>query len=153
MSWRLLKWFWRDPEPEEPAFVLVGRESTVFVNAPSDTLRVTTMSEQEYPTFPKAHDPDNVSARNLDIGWLLQKLGGAFSSASFTASAEVTTPPPATTPDDLVVSLVAYDTASKRVSFRISGGTRGVRYLITMRLVLTDGRSEDVSVWQLVRDR
>jgi hypothetical protein len=157
MGWRILRWLWRSPPaPPLSAFVLCGREATVFMPAPNDTLELT-MSEQFTPEVGAAHDLHDEASRNIGIGGILRKVGGTYASAEITLSDDLDytqTPPVAINPDSLLlISAIAFDPTTQRVSFRLTEGTRGVKYLLQLRLFLTDGRHYDFSFWQRVRDK
>lgn len=102
------------------------------------------MSEEEIPSFRRSHDPDDTASRNFRIGGLLRRVSGTVQDVTVTV---------AEGPDSLLlVSDVIYDVTTHRVSFRITGGTRGARYRIQVRILLTDTRRYDASAWQAVRD-
>lgn len=97
------------------------------------------------PTFRSGHDPDDVLGRNLGIGGILRRIAGVYASATVTVVAG---------PDSsLTISDVAFDATKARVSFLPHGGTDGGKYKLLLRVILTDGRQFDRSVWLLVRNR
>lgn len=113
------------------------------------------MSSEWIPQFGSSHDPDDSASRNVDIGGLLRGVGGVYQSASVFLDAS-------NTDTDLVISVVAYDAAKQRVSWRQIGGTRTNRaldgdgitmregYRIVVRVTLVDGRHYDRSVFQRI---
>lgn len=111
------------------------------------------MSTEFIPEFRKSHDPDDTATRNLGIGGVLRRVNGQYANCAVTLSDDVDEKGNPYNPDAaLQISGVAYDPTTQRVSFRVTGGTRGVKYLIRLRLFLTDSRQYDNSVWLKVRD-
>lgn len=86
-------------------------------------------------------DPAEVCSRNFLLAKLLAKVGGSYQIATVDVNAD--------SPDDaLVISNVAYSSALKRVSFRLTGGTAAVVYKLTCMITLTDGRQYVRSAYQ-----
>lgn len=110
------------------------------------------MIDEEIPEF-GSHDPDDSAARNVEIGALLRRIGGTYADADVFLDAS-------NTDADLVISVIAYDETKQKVSWRQTGGTAtnkaldgdGVTmregYRIVVRVLLTDGRHHDQSVFQ-----
>lgn len=111
---------------------------------------------EEIPTFRATHDPDDIASRNVDLAGWLRRIGGTVYGLP------VVDLDPSGCPDAaLLISAVAYDATKQRVSFRITGGTLAVpvapattvalsKYLLRIRVTLTDGRRYDRSVWQQI---
>ncbi len=115
------------------------------------------MSSEEIPQFGTSHDPDDLPSRNIEIGGLLRRVGGTYASVSVFLDSS-------NTDSALVISVVAYDAVTQKVSWRQTGGSKtnqaldgdGVTmrlgYRIVVRITLTDGRHYDQSVFQLIAD-
>lgn len=115
------------------------------------------MTAYQIAKFETSHDPDDVAARNVEIGGLLRRVSGTYDTAEVVLhSSNVDT--------DLTITAIAYDPASQKISWRQTGGTRtnkaldgdGVTlrsgYRIVVTVHLTDSRHYDQSFWQDIAD-
>ena len=115
------------------------------------------MISENIAAFGRSHDPSDSASRNVELAGFLRKVRGTFDSVSvFLDSSNTDT--------DLVISMVAYDEDTQRVSWRQTAGNRtnqaldgdGVTlrygYRIVVRVFLTDGRHYDGSIFQTIAD-
>jgi hypothetical protein len=94
-------------------------------------------------------DGDDRCSRNVDIGGLLREVNGDFASALVFLD----TATGLNTDTTLLFEnggVPAYDATKKKLSFVETAGAHGKKYLVTVRVTLTDGRHYDQSFWQEV---
>lgn len=114
------------------------------------------MSEENFGEFERSHDPDDLAARNIEIGGLLRRVGATYQSVDVVLDSSCTD-------TELAISSVAYDPTEQVVSFLITGGNRTAQaldsdgvtlregYLIRCRVFFADGRHQDQSYFQKIR--
>jgi hypothetical protein len=95
-------------------------------------------------------DRNDRCSRNVTIASFLTRVGGTFASAI----AFLDTDTGLNTDTTLTFEsggVMSYDSATKKLSVMAEAGAPGVKYLVTIRITLTDGRHYDQSFWQEVR--
>lgn len=106
------------------------------------------MAEVFYESWGPKDQNDRLS-RNVDIGGLLREVNGTFASALVFLDTDT-----GLNADTTLIfesgGVPAFDATKKLLSFIETGGLAGTRYLVTVRVTLSDGRQYDQSFWQEV---